>query len=309
MQPVGGKIMKNKAMAKKFRTRIGIVLFMVLIMLAGSCLSELRYSALAMDTAGEALAEMGQGDASESSKSMPQPEPVVMLEQQDKTRVESETPESETAPEGAEGEGPAAVDVGEEANPEEVTSETETPEPATAPEESNDEVNNLEMDAAASAMATALQSAVSTPDRASVLHGFSGRSSKQSSTPRIRYSVPWASFRSTPWPCTVSTSPPKIRLSTAPAQSLMAPDTVPGIRELPQINATVSTTSRVILRFQLALHVIAFPPVLRLILLYMTGTQKYILIFPQNFFRAKHKLTSHASFGSCICAPFLLQSN
>ena len=88
--------MKNKAMMKKFRMRIGIVLFMVLIMLVGSCLSELRFSALAMDTAGEALAEMGQGEASGSSKSMPQPEPVAMPEQQDKTRVESETAEPET---------------------------------------------------------------------------------------------------------------------------------------------------------------------------------------------------------------------
>ena len=165
MQPVGGKIMKNKAMMKKFRMRIGIVLFMVLIMLVGSCLSELRFSALAMDTAGEALAEMGQGEASGSSKSMPQPEPVAIPEQQDKTRVESETAEPETAPEGAEGEEPAAVDGGEEANAEESTSGTETAELETAPEESNNnnEVNNLEMDAAASAMAAALESAVSTP--------------------------------------------------------------------------------------------------------------------------------------------------
>ena len=51
--------MKKKMTAKKFRMRIGAMLLMVLIMIVGSCLNDLRFFALAPDANG-ALAETGQ---------------------------------------------------------------------------------------------------------------------------------------------------------------------------------------------------------------------------------------------------------
>ena len=51
--------MKKKSTAKKFRMRVGAVLLMVFIMLMGSCLSDMRLSALAMDT-DEAFVETPQ---------------------------------------------------------------------------------------------------------------------------------------------------------------------------------------------------------------------------------------------------------
>ena len=105
MQPAGGKAMKNRAIMKKFRMRIGVVLFMVLIMLMGSCLSELRFSALAMDTASEALAETSREEAPLPSSSMLQPEPVVTPEPKENIPAATQPP----VPEGGQEETPAAV--------------------------------------------------------------------------------------------------------------------------------------------------------------------------------------------------------
>ena len=136
--------MKNRAIMKKFRMRIGVVLFMVLIMLMGSCLSELRFSALAMDTASEALAETSREEAPLPSSSMLQPEPVVTPEPKENIPAATQPPVPEGGQEGA----PAG---GEETNVE-TPAATQPPVPEGGQEEdpAGGEEMNVETPAAVS---------------------------------------------------------------------------------------------------------------------------------------------------------------
>ena len=83
--------MKKNLQARKFKMRIGAVLLMVFIMLMGSCLSDLRFSALATD-ANEALAEAGQPTPNSGSENEQPTEVPIESSKSEPVTGEVETP-------------------------------------------------------------------------------------------------------------------------------------------------------------------------------------------------------------------------
>ena len=132
--------MKKNLQARKFKMRIGAVLLMVFIMLMGSCLSDLRFSALATD-ANEALVEAGQPTPNSGSENEQPTEVPIESSKSEPATGEAETP---TPGPGSENKQPTEVPI-EESKSESATGEVETPAPGPSSEkeqpteESNEE--------------------------------------------------------------------------------------------------------------------------------------------------------------------------